>query len=321
MGIASRRSCGCLCASKGVRWWDDILRGRARVTARTLTAAVPALKNPAGRGRPTAIHFFRSQVFRPVPARWRTHPRERQKGGGSSRLPLWLLRLWLRPEFGYQRRNRSSRSSLRTLGLVCGKRWSPRSVPLRSEGTKGKIKHAKGAALLVNDGIEPRCQTNRMPGKEKVIGLGFAVKRAGITSWRRFVFVRSPTENLSVLYCPIFRVLEYSESRFRTGSLPAFLWEELGILKERRESPVARRPPGILAPGNALLQFVPTSVLDCRTRRDINARSLAALGFKRTAIHFYFCRQVAWQEYSEFSNSALDFIGSGKRDDPRTHGS
>jgi hypothetical protein len=39
--------------------------------------------------------------------------------------------------------------------------------------------------------------------------------------------------------------------------------------------------------------------------RDANARSLVALGFRRTAIHFCFCRQVDWQEYSEFSNSAL----------------
>jgi len=32
---------------------------------------------------------------------------------------------------------------------------------------------------------------------------------------------------------------------------------------------------------------------------------LAALGAKRTAIHFCFCRQLDWQEYSEFSNSAV----------------
>ena len=32
---------------------------------------------------------------------------------------------------------------------------------------------------------------------------------------------------------------------------------------------------------------------------------LAALGFRRTAIHFCFCRQLVWQEYSEFSNSAV----------------
>jgi hypothetical protein len=30
---------------------------------------------------------------------------------------------------------------------------------------------------------------------------------------------------------------------------------------------VARRPPRILATGNALLKFVPTLVLDCGTRR------------------------------------------------------
>src|SRR5580704_13113057 len=54
MGIANRWSRGCPCASKGVRWWGDILRGRARVTARTLTAAVPELKKPAGQDGPLA---------------------------------------------------------------------------------------------------------------------------------------------------------------------------------------------------------------------------------------------------------------------------
>jgi hypothetical protein len=32
---------------------------------------------------------------------------------------------------------------------------------------------------------------------------------------------------------------------------------------------------------------------------------LATLGFRRTTIHFCICRQAHWQEYSEFSNSAL----------------
>jgi hypothetical protein len=53
------------------------------------------------------------------------------------------------------------------------------------------------------------------------------------------------------------------------------------------------------------LRFVPTPVLDFRTSRDTNARSLKALAFARTTIHFCFWRQADWQEYSEFRKSAL----------------
>jgi hypothetical protein len=72
------------------------------------------------------------------------------------------------------------------------------------------------------------------------------------------------------------------------------------------------------APGNALLQFVPTPVLDCRDPPRHNARSLAPLGFKRTPIHFYFCWQVDWQEYSEFRNSALLIYRLREADEPTT---
>jgi Tn3 transposase DDE domain len=47
----------------------------------------------------------------------------------------------------------------------------------------------------------------------------------------------------------------------------------------------------------------------CKTRRDTKMRRLDALDSRRAVIHFYFCCQVGWQEYSEFSNSVL-FISS-----------
>jgi hypothetical protein len=42
---------------------------------------------------------------------------------------------------------------------------------------------------------------------------------------------------------PLTEYCRYSELRFQTGSALAFHGEELGILKERRETPEARRRP------------------------------------------------------------------------------
>jgi hypothetical protein len=53
---------------------------------------------------------------------------ERQKVGGQAALRSGSCVCGCDLNFGYQRRNRSSRSSLRTLVLVCSKRWAPRSV-------------------------------------------------------------------------------------------------------------------------------------------------------------------------------------------------
>ena len=53
---------------------------------------------------------------------------EHQKVGGQAALRPGSFICGCDLNFGYQRRNRSSRSSLRTLVLVCSKRWAPRSV-------------------------------------------------------------------------------------------------------------------------------------------------------------------------------------------------
>src|SRR5580704_17187029 len=53
---------------------------------------------------------------------------ERQKVGGQAALRSGSCVCGCDLNFGYQRRNRSSRSSLRTCVLVCSKRWAPRSV-------------------------------------------------------------------------------------------------------------------------------------------------------------------------------------------------
>ena len=53
---------------------------------------------------------------------------EHQKVGGQAALRSGSCVCGCDLNFGYQRRNRSSRSSLRTLVLVCSKRWAPRSV-------------------------------------------------------------------------------------------------------------------------------------------------------------------------------------------------
>src|SRR4029077_14237697 len=56
------------------------------------------------------------------------HPGERQKVGGQAALRSGSCVCGCGLNFGYQRRNRSSRSSLSTFVLVCSKRWAPRSV-------------------------------------------------------------------------------------------------------------------------------------------------------------------------------------------------
>jgi len=53
---------------------------------------------------------------------------ERQKVGGQAALRSGSCVCGCDLNFGYQRRNRSSRSSLRTFVLVCSKRWAPRGV-------------------------------------------------------------------------------------------------------------------------------------------------------------------------------------------------
>jgi hypothetical protein len=54
--------------------------------------------------------------------------RERQKIGGQAALRSVSCVGGCGPNFGYQRRNRSSKSSLSTFVLVCSKRWAPCSV-------------------------------------------------------------------------------------------------------------------------------------------------------------------------------------------------
>src|SRR5271166_6580307 len=53
---------------------------------------------------------------------------ERQKVGGQAALCSGSCVCGCDLNFGYQRRNRSSKSSLSTFVLVCSKRWAPRSV-------------------------------------------------------------------------------------------------------------------------------------------------------------------------------------------------
>src|ERR1700736_6456255 len=60
----------------------------------------------------------------PIPS----EARERQKVGGQAALRSGSCVCGCGLNFGYQRRNRSSRSSLSTFVLVCNKRWAPRSV-------------------------------------------------------------------------------------------------------------------------------------------------------------------------------------------------
>ena len=52
-------------------------------------------------------------------------------------------------------------------------------------------------------------------------------------------------------------------------------------------------------------KFVPVPILDCKSRGETEAPGLDAIDSSRTVIHFYLCCQGGWQEYSEFSNSAL----------------
>ena len=59
---------------------------------------------------------------------------ERQKAGGQAALRSDSCVCGCDLNFGYQRRNRSSRSSLRTLVLVCSKRWALCSVHTQERG-------------------------------------------------------------------------------------------------------------------------------------------------------------------------------------------
>jgi hypothetical protein len=80
--------------------------------------------------------------------------------------------------------------------------------------------------------------------------------------------------SIAVLYFPIFRVPEYSEQRVPNWLVSAFFGRT-----RNREARKSSGASSALNPsrGNALLHFVPTRVLDCRTRRDKNARYLVAL--------------------------------------------
>ena len=70
-----------------------------------------------------------SDAARASGADWQSRPSgERQKVGGQAALTSVSCLGGCGLNFGYQRRNRSSRSSLRTLVLVCSKRCAPRSV-------------------------------------------------------------------------------------------------------------------------------------------------------------------------------------------------
>src|ERR1700751_4909139 len=59
---------------------------------------------------------------------YRGEERERQKVGGQAALRSGSCVCGCDLNFGYQRRNRLSKSSLSTFVLVCNKRWAPRSV-------------------------------------------------------------------------------------------------------------------------------------------------------------------------------------------------
>jgi hypothetical protein len=52
-------------------------------------------------------------------------------------------------------------------------------------------------------------------------------------------------------------------------------------------------------------KLVAAPILDCKSRGETEAPGTDALGSSRTVIQFYLFCQGGWQEYSEFSNSAL----------------
>ena len=76
------------------------------------------------------IREYREQLLiaRYRGARYLSECGERQKVGGQAAFRSGSCVSGCDLNFGYQRRNRSSRSSLRTLVLVCSKRCAPRSV-------------------------------------------------------------------------------------------------------------------------------------------------------------------------------------------------
>jgi hypothetical protein len=89
------------------------------------------------------------------------------------------------------------------------------------------------------------------------------------------------------------------------GSAVAFHWEELGILKDRRETPAARRSALNPHAENAPFAIRSDAVLDSGPAATQIRVPSKLLVFGRTTIHFCFRYQVDWQEYSEFRKSAL----------------
>ena len=129
---------GDCCSSREARG-DSLLRSKPAFLVRLLSLVSPPRLTPAfavvaqrhkecsrsflSRLSPTlaspdCAHCARSERF----------VRERQKVGGQAALRSGSFVCGCDLNFGYQWRNRSSRSSLRTLVLVCSKRWVPRSV-------------------------------------------------------------------------------------------------------------------------------------------------------------------------------------------------
>jgi hypothetical protein len=147
------------------------------------------------------------------------------------------------------------------------------------------------------------------------------VKRAGITSLE--AFCHCAITSRKTLACFIFPYSEFRNIPSRGSELVpclAFLWEKLGILKETRERPVARSSASNPRAGKSGFcnsfrrPFLIAGPAACK-----NGRSLVALGFRRTAIHFCICpasRLAGIFRVQELRT--LDFIGSRKRDEPTT---
>jgi hypothetical protein len=87
----------------------------------------------------------------------------------------------------------------------------------------------------------------------------------------------------------------------RTGFVPGFLWEELGILKRSEKYPLRIVGPTKRAGPIRCLNLHRRLFLECNSGHGQDGRLPNALQFSGGAIHFYNGGQVGWQEYSESS--------------------
>jgi hypothetical protein len=62
----------------------------------------------------------------------------------------------------------------------------------------------------------PRCQTNRMPGKEKVVSTRICGETSCNQILARFLLIKSPTKGLNVLKIPFREVTPYCETLHTT---------------------------------------------------------------------------------------------------------